>query len=194
MIIAYVVGLISDIVWLLVPFRQFRTNYFYFFLVMAVISAFFIIDNVLLIHPAKVYLGQGLFLIVSLYNFRKIPYYIPVLLIILIISIILPMVLSVESIVPILLVEHIIIFIIILKKTILYSYHFKKLNVFHFVLLLFGITAITRFIVVLKNLRTGVIFFYITAAFGILIGIFFLFYNEKNSPQINLEKQINSTG
>ena len=190
MIVGYVVGLIGNIVWLLIPFRQIRTNYFYFFLVLAVYSAFFLLDHILLIHPAKVYFGQGLFLIISLYNFRKIPYYIPFLLIILIISIILPIWLSIETIIPFLVVEHVIFFFIILKRTVLYSYQFKKLNIFHFVLLLFGITAITRFIVVLNNLRTGVIFFYITAAFGIFIGIFFLFYNENNSPEISLEKEI----
>jgi len=48
---------------------------------------------------------------------------------------------------------------------------------------------ITRFIVVAGNLKTGIIFFYLTAAFGILIGIFFLFYNEKNSPKLRLVKE-----
>ena len=193
MILEYVVGIVSNIVWMLIPFRQVRTNYFFFFVVLAVYSAFFLLDHILLIHPAKFYFGQGVFLIISLYNFRKIPYYILFLIIILIISIMLPIWLSIATIIPCLLVEHIIIFFIILKRTILYSYQSKKLNVFHFVLLLFGITAITRFIVVLKNLRTGVIFFYITAAFGILIGIFFLFYNEKNSPELVLEREVRDT-
>jgi hypothetical protein len=189
MIIAYVIGILSDIVWLFAVFRQIKTNYFYFFLVLAV-SVILLLN---FIHPARLYLVQGLFLIVSLYNFRKIPYYIPVLLFTLIIAIILAIELSIKTIVPFLIVEHLIIFFIILKRTVIYSYEHKKLNVFHFVLLLFEITAITRFIVVLKNQRTGIIFFYIMAAFGIFLGIFFLFYNEKNSPQISLEKGVRST-
>jgi hypothetical protein len=49
-------------------------------------------------------------------------------------------------------------------------------------------TLILRFIVVLEDINTGIIFFYITAAFGILLGIFFLFFNENNSPRFSLEK------
>jgi len=189
MVIPHIVSLISNTIWLFVPFRQAKTNYFFFFLIYAVTSAFMLLDYILLLHPAKFYLGQGFFLIISLYNFQKIPYYVSVLLSILIISIILAVIIPVKIIIPCLIAEHVVIFFIILKRTVLYSNEHKKLNIFHFVLLLFEITAITRFIVVLKNLRTGIIFFYLTTAFGILIGIFFLLYNEKNSPKISLESK-----
>jgi hypothetical protein len=185
MVIPFIIGFLGDIIWLFAIFRQVRTNYFFFFVVCAT-STVLVLDFT---HPARFYLGQGFFLIISLYNFRKIPHYILVLLFILIISIILPMILTIETIVPCLIIEHTIIFFIILKRTVLYSFDNKKLNMFHFVLLLFEISAITRFIVVLKNLRTGIVFFYVTAAFGILMGIFFLLYNENNSPKISLESK-----
>jgi hypothetical protein len=165
-----------------------------------------LLNHLFLINPLKFYFGQGLFLIISLYDFRKIPYYIPVLLLLLIVSTIIPVFIPIEfvaefvlfsfiakHIVAFLVAEHVIIFFIILKRTVLYSFDFKKLNIFHFVLLFFEITAILRFIIVLENSKADIIYFYLMVALGILIGIFFLFYNEKNSPEISLEKSVRST-
>ena len=43
-----------------------------------------------------------------------------------------------------------------------------------------------RFVVVAGNIKTGIIFFYLTAAFSILIGVFFLYYNVENSPKFSM--------
>jgi hypothetical protein len=190
MIIPYFISYVLNIIWLIIPFRQIRTDYFFFFLIYAISSAFMLLDHFLLIHPAKIYLGQGFFLIISLYNFKKIPSYIIFLLGLLILSIVLPFLISIEIITFCLIVEHSLIFFIILKKTIQYSAKQEKLNVFHFVLLLFEISVITRFIVVIGNVETGIIFYYLTAAFGILIGVYFLFYNENDSLKIPLSTGI----
>ncbi len=190
MVIPYLVNLTSCIIWLLIPFRQVKTNYFFFFLIYAITSGLLLLDDILLIHPAKIYLGQGIFLIIFLYDFKKIPHYIFFLLGILAVSIVLPFLISTEIITPLLIIEHVLIFFIILRKTIQYIAQHEKLNLFHFILLLFEISAITRFIVIIGDIKTGVIFFYITAAFGIIIGIYFLFYNEKNSFKIPLSTGI----
>jgi hypothetical protein len=175
-------------IWLIIPFRQLKTKYFFYFLIYAVSSVFMLLDYTLLIHPAYFYLGTGFFLIISLYNFKNIPHYILFLTGVFVISIALPFLLSIDIITFCLIVEHISIFVILLKRTVLYSVQQERLNIFHFILLLYEITLITRFIVVMGNIKTGIIFFYLTAAFGILIGIFFLFYNEKNSPKLSLGK------
>lgn len=180
---------IASTIWLIIPLRQIKTTYFFYFLIYAISSAFMLLDNILLIHPAYLYLGLGFFLITSLYNFKRIPHYILFLSGILIVSIILPFLLSIKTITFCLIIEHAIIFFIILKRIVLYSGQQGKLSLFHIILLLYEISLITRFIVVASNLRTGLIFFYLTAAFGILIGIFFLFCNEKNSPKFRLAKE-----
>jgi hypothetical protein len=141
-----------------------------------------LLDYILLIHPAYFYLGAGFFLIISLLDFKKIPQYKFILPAVLVISIVLTFLISVKTITIILIIQHVIILVIILQKTIMYISEFKNLNIFHFILLLYEITIITRFIVV----HESVIFFYISAAFGIFIGIFFLIYNEKNSPKIRV--------
>ena len=189
MVIGQVIGYAANIVWLLIPLRQIRTNYFFFFLIYAITSGILLLDDILLIHPAKIYFGQGIFLIISLYNFKKILYYKYVLIAILIVSVILPLIISVNTILIFLIASHVTIFLIILRRIVLYSSQQEKLNLFHFILLLFEASALTRFIVVIGDIKTGVIFFYLTAAFGILIGIYFLIYNEKNSFKFSLNTE-----
>ncbi len=176
----------SIFIWLSIPFRQKRTTYFYYFLVNAISCVLLLIDKILLIHPAYLYLVQGFFLMVLLFDFKKIPYYALFLIGILIFSVALAFLLSIEIITVCLIIQHAVIFFIILKRTILYSYKEEKLNLFQFVLLLYEITLVTRFLVVLHNIKTSIIFFYLTAAFGIIIGIFFLIYNVENSPKISM--------
>jgi len=190
MVIGQVIGYAVNIIWLLIPFRQMKTNYFFYFVVYTITSGLLLLDDILLIHPAKIYLGQGFFLIFSLYDFKKIPHYIFFISGILAISILLPFLISTEIITLCLIIQHIFIFFIVLRKAILYSALYEKLNLFHFVILLFEISVITRFIVIIGDIKTGVIFFYLTAAFGILIGIYFLLYNENNSFKFPLTTEI----
>ncbi len=186
MTIPILIGNITSIVWLIIPFRQIRTKFFFFFLIYGISSALMLLNDILLIHPAYFYLVLDFFLIISLFNFKKFPNYVLFLIGVLIISIILPFLLSIRIITVCLIIQHAVIFFIILKRTILYSYREEKLNLFQFVLLLYEITLVTRFLVVLHNIKTSIIFFYLTAAFGILIGIFFLFYNVENSPKFSI--------
>lgn len=185
--IAIYITSVLYLIWLIIPLRQAKTHYFFYFLVLSVLSAVMLLDYFLLIHPAYFYPAAFSFLIISLFNFKKIPYYIFFLSAVLAVSILLPFVLSIQTITIILVIQNVIIFIIILKRAIVYSSTTSKLNIFHFVLLLYQVTLITRFIVVIGEIRTGIIFFYLSAAFGIFIGIYFLFYNEKNSHQVSLE-------
>jgi hypothetical protein len=186
MIIPIIISYVANVIWLGVPLRQIRNNYFFYFLLFSFSSAFSLLDHFIPLHPAYFYLGVSFFLIISLFNFKKFPHYILFLIGVLIISIILPFLLSITAITICLIIQHAVIFFIILKRTILYSYREEKLNLFQFVLLLYEITLVTRFLVILHNVRTSLVFFYLTGAFGILIGIFFLFYNEKNSPKLSM--------
>ncbi len=186
--IPLIISVLGEVPWLIIPFRQAKTNYFLYFLIYAINSAFMfmVMGYILPIHPAYLYLGLNFFLIVSLFDFKKIPHYLLFLTGVLIVSIILPFLISIRIITLCLVIQHAVIFFIILKRTIIYSYHEGKLNLFQFVLLLYEITIVTRFLVVLHNIKTNIIYFYLTGAFSILISIFFLFYNVENSPKIRM--------
>lgn len=190
MIIAQIIAYLVSAVWFLIPIKQIRTNYFFYFTVYAISSGLSLFNEILLIHPAKIYLAQGFLLIFSLYDFKKTPHYLFIIVVILTASILLTFIISAEVIIFILIIQHAFIFFLVLKKAILYSTQFEKLNLFHFVILLFEISVITRFLVIIGDIKTGIIYFYLTAAFGILIGIYFLFFNENNSFKFSLSKEL----
>lgn len=188
-IISYFVALI----WILIPFRQRKTNYFFFFLFNAIGSLIITLNlvlflyDIIFVHNVKIFFGLGLFLIISLFNFKKIPHYLIFLLTILAISIVLPFFLSVNTIMVLLVLQNIIIFVIFLKHTVAYSSAHEKLNLFHFILLFYQMTVILRFILLLGDINTAGIFFYISAFFSAILGIFFLIFNENSSPKLSLK-------
>jgi len=55
-----------------------------------------------------------------------------------------------------------------------------KANLFHLFLLMEEVSIIFKFLAVIIEIKTGVIFFYATSAFQILIAIFFTLYREDN--------------
>ena len=85
-----------------------------------------------------------------------------------------------------LIVLNLIIFIIFLSKAIFEVYKEDIINIFYFVICVYEISVIMKYILFITDVKTGVIFFYLTSAFEILIGIYFILYNEKNSPKIKL--------
>jgi hypothetical protein len=56
-----------------------------------------------------------------------------------------------------------------------------NINLFYVVLILYMLTIILKYITVIFDLSTGVIYFYLTSAFQILIALFFILYNIKDS-------------
>lgn len=188
MIFAYIIGIVSSTIWLLIPLRQLKTNYFYYFLTYAIPASLTLINAFFPIDSRRFLPGLGLLTIISLFNFKKIPNYQLFLSGIVAISIYTAFIIQPLGIIIVSIVEHVIILLIILKKAILFTNSTKKINYFHILLILFEVSVITRFIPLIGE--KGLIFFYITAALGIFIGIFFLIYNEETSPQYFLEKNI----
>ena len=86
-----------------------------------------------------------------------------------------------------LLLQNIIIEYLILERTTLYIQGNNCINYFHLALNFYVVTLIIKDFVVLIDVKTGVYYFYITSSFEILIGLYFLFVNEKNSAIYMLE-------
>jgi hypothetical protein len=61
-----------------------------------------------------------------------------------------------------------------------------SLSIGYFIILLYEITAILKFCLALSNIRTGIIFFYLTTAFESFIAIFFTIYKLEESLSIKL--------
>jgi hypothetical protein len=80
-------------------------------------------------------------------------------------------------------------FLIILQLLISFSNEFllkQRINIYLSVLIFYEITIILKYAAVGCNYSLGIYFYYLTSVFGMLICLFFIFYNLQNSPLIKL--------
>lgn len=175
--IQYVIFYISVFVWLLPPFKQYRTDYFYFFLILAIADPF-----KLIFYYAGDYSPVDIsFFFLTLLCFSLfIPlikrYYLAIIILALIFSY---------------LGNHLSTTVGYFTKVLAYSYllvvfmmrmskqlvQFGIINIFYFVIILYTLSIILKFITLIFDLNTGTIYFYLTSAFQILIALFFIFFN-----------------
>jgi len=186
MLIIKSIAYITIIVWLIIPVRQFKTRFFLFFLILGLldptayvlgqifksnISVFYSLGTIILLYPAlfeikkKIKLGIILFflttgLIVVFYAIN--------------ISIIIQIVI------------HFIIFISFLKVLVVFFSENRKLLLFHLMLVLYEFSLLLKFFVYYNEVGVGPAYYYVTTAFEIMIGIFFIFFNEEHSPKLSM--------
>lgn len=177
---------LSSIVWLLIPIRQYKTRFFLFFLLLGLYDSVFISAYYLFkVDISVLYLlGSCLLLYAVLFNINvRTKYIITIFIFIIcvIVAIYFP-----TMIVLLQLMIHLLIFFSFLKIfTISYS-DTRKLSAFFLILLSYEFSLLFKFFIYLTEFEIGMMYFHLTTVFQILIGIFFLFINEKNSPLIKV--------
>ncbi len=78
-------------------------------------------------------------------------------------------------------------FIIFLKFALIELYKEGHINLFYFMLCVYEISLSLKFMLDVINIKTGIMFFYLSLFFEIFIGIYFIIYNEITSPKIKLK-------
>jgi len=175
---------ISIIIWLLVPLRQWRGKFFYFFLILGLldilVSLFY---DFLGIEQFNLYILSSYLLIVSLQTkyFIKKYRYLLILLFGLAFIAATPYQLIENQI--ILLTLHIIILVRILYLFIYDVGNFSRVNLFYVFLLLYEISVISKFLNLFLNLVDGATYFHFTTIFELFIGLFFIVFRYDN-PRI----------
>ncbi len=188
MIIPYILLVVSVIIWTFIPFRQFRGNYFVFFLILAMLDPLMLfVVKLFHVHPFRFYSISSIFLIFSLLDFDLIKKRIPLITTIALGNTLIAIFANLQILKIDLLLQNIIIEYLILERTTLYIQGNNCINYFHLALNFYVVTLIIKDFVVLIDVKTGVYYFYITSSFEILIGLYFLFVNEKNSAIYMLE-------
>lgn len=187
MVIPYIIYYISVIVWLFPPLRQYRTKYFSFFLILALsdpFSSFFY--HLLKIYPIRIYLIITFLLIVSVTYKNKSVRQIVLFAVILAGLVITDFYLKAAYIYDLnIFLSGILVFLFV-KETILSFNKNLTINLFYLVLTLYEISVVLKFLFNIYLTNKGIVYFYTTTAFEILIGIFFIFYNVLNSPNFKL--------
>ncbi|MCL5031000.1 MAG: hypothetical protein M1480_18490 [Bacteroidetes bacterium] len=187
MIIANIILITSMIVWALTTFRQYKTNFFHFFLIFALMDPIALVFRLLTpVYPIRIYGILIPIIIISLINFRRTAKNYLILSIIVLINAFVSLYAAPGLLMVQLTLLHSIIFFIIMKISVTDVLKNKKLNLFYFVLALYEFSKIAKYIILLNELKTGIIYFNLTGLFEILIGVYFIFYNEKNAAKYKM--------
>jgi hypothetical protein len=176
--VIWVLLISSLIIWCCVPFRQYRTGYFYFFIILAVADPFKLtLLYTFKIIPMNVSPIIFIFLIFSLYSKKYT--YIPILASIIYFIILLQI--NFEQYIPrnISFIFQIGISIIILYRILHYLYENKAINLFLVILMTYLLINTFKYLAVILNFEQGSISYLLGSISQILFGILFLFINEK---------------
>jgi hypothetical protein len=176
MSIYWIVAYISIAIWIFPPFKQLKTEYFYFFLVLALTDVIaFLFTRFLHINPQLTYLFSALFLVISLVKLNKIK----IVLLSSLVSILIFICSKNDS--KLLFVLYALfsfaILLIILYQFMQYLINKNSISIFFVFLIAYELSLVLKNIVYYTNLIQGVTLFSITTLFEIVFGIIFTFVN-----------------
>ncbi len=188
MVFPYILLAISITVWALVPFRQYRGNYFIFFLILALSDPLvLLLYSIFPFHSVRFYSATSPFLIYSLLDFNKIKRKYLIFIFITITNIYFSVSASILFVKLDLLLQDLIILYLVFGKTLSDVFWNHRISIFYFILDLYIMTLIFKDIIIIINLRKGIYYFYISSALEVLIGVYFILYNERNSARYKLK-------
>lgn len=169
---------ISLFVWLLPPLKQFRGRFFYYFLLQAISDPLVLILFMFKIPNLPIYLVKNLLLILLLWKpneaVKKLLYVIPFLILVYITA----SMIHYTIINFIIAAAHVFILYFIFKLATADVIDLNKLKVFYIVIILYELSAILKHLFIIYSIHTGSVYYYLTTAFEILLGLFFFFIRE----------------
>jgi hypothetical protein len=181
MLIAKIITYASIFVWLLPAIRQYKGKYFYYFLILALsdpLNIFFV--NVLNVPNYFFHSIAGILLFYSIgtstQSFLK--YWKFNLLFILVFLFTL---FTLPNLLFLILILHVLILSIFIKQSVILLHQSGELNYFLLVLIFYEITVLLKVIVFISGTDTGIMFFYLTLSFQILVALFFTIFREESS-------------
>jgi hypothetical protein len=185
---ALIVYYISIFIWLFPPFRNYKTKYFYFFLVLALADPVTLFANIVFnINPARIFILAATFQFISVlqFNSSNIPVkYVKIFLVLFSLVSFIFLDVNLLWIMTALLLY--LVLIIILRDFILDIKSGEQINFFFFVLSLYILSVSLKMVSYIASIDLGPVYFNLTTAFQILIGIYFTFFNINNSKKIPL--------
>lgn len=190
MYLAKIIAYISILVWLLPPFKQLKGGYFLYFLISGYSDPLVILlGEVFRLNPYYTHLLIAFLLSISiLFYSKKInSKWIASLILLLMLSLWLGDKNTIF--IPIIIFR----FLIILQLLNSFANEFllkQRINIYLSVLIFYEITIMLKYAAVGCNYSLGIYFYYLTSVFGMLICLFFIFYNLQNSPLIKLHSSI----
>lgn len=166
--------------WIFPIFRQYKGNYFLYFLILGLSDPIAMLCvAVLNVQPTLIHSIAGLFLFYSIDTVRREFRRLWLLNLITIVAFIIAL-LMLSNPLFLVLILHFLILLIFIKKLMLKLYQSGEFNWFYLALIFYEITVILKVIVFINGTEVGVLYFYLTLAFQFLIAIFFTIFREEN--------------
>ncbi len=180
------IGITSLVIWIIVPIRQFKTRLFFFFLILGLLDlTSFILLYLFNLKFELIYLVGTVALLYPLLTGLKVLYKFTILLLLTAFALLTYYSGAAN---PVLFQAgiHFIIFVLFLRILVIHFGLHRQILIFHLVLIAYEFSLLLKFYVYWDKVEVGLAYFYLTTAFQIIIGVFFLFINEKNSPALKV--------
>lgn len=171
---------ITFFVWLLPPIRQYKTEYFWYFVALILPDFFTLTICRITQIPSLYFTPLSVFLVLpTLINFKKLnSFTFPIIAIYFGVGIyatLHPWTFALEYVALV----HTVVLLIFIQHT-LKSTQSGSLNMFYIILVLYELTLIIKCVVLINNYFDGLARFYVTSVFQVLLGIFFFIYRIDN--------------
>lgn len=177
--IPLIISIISTTVWILPPIKQYKSDYFYFFLILALLDTIQPIAFFLLHMNPQYFSIVFLFLLISSLASNHKQRYFFIILAILSSVIFLGFSLQNSTLTLIHVGMHVIIVIILINSFVKYIQKVKAVNLFLIILITYELITMFKFIAGILSYEQGVISFIIATFIQIFFGIAFLFISIK---------------
>ncbi len=166
--------------WLFPVYRQYKGNYFLFFLILALSDPMVMLSvAVLKVQPTLIHSIAGIFLLYSIDTVKQEFERLWLLNLMIVVTFIIALLLL-SNLLILVLILHFLILIVFIKKLMLKLHQLSEFNWFYLVLIFYEITVILKVIVFISGTEIGILYFYLTLAFQFLIAIFFTIFREES--------------
>ncbi len=177
--------------WLFPIFRQYKGNYFLYFLILGLSDPIAMLCvAVLNVQPTLIHSVAAIFLYYSIDTVKREFERLWLLNLIIVVTFVIAL-LMLSNPLFLVLILHFLILLIFIKKLMLKLYQSGEFNWFYLALIFYEITVILKVIVFISGTDVGILYFYITLVFQFLVAIFFTIFREE-SPLLRMRLKSSS--
>lgn len=183
----FTVGILSLVFWLLPAIRQYKTDLFFYFLILALMDPLVMLARfspVFIMYNVYVILSFLMLLMFVYLNMKKIFFYIfaSVSLILSVLSFYASMTYCYD----LLVITHIGILFFFIRRALFFVAANSNVNIFQIVLILYETSVILKILTFLTNAEVGQLYHLVTTVFQIFIAVFLTIFKEDN-PRMSLK-------
>lgn len=181
MLISRIIVYLSALLWLVVPIRQWKEKYFSYFFILSLTDPFVMLLRTYFpsVYPFQIYMISTMLLVVSLLNInsKKIFLWSGAFLT----GTALAFSVNIFKLAIPLTIVHTVILLILVRKITIRIIESAGIKIFHCLFLMYQMTMTLKFFMVITNTRMGILYFYVTSFFEILIALYFSLSKEGSS-------------